>query len=92
MDTDDILEVGSDVSFDTATEVDNISEQRPKKFFILLKIIHCMIHMHHIWFPTMKKEFPILLVQIYQDVIRVIENITVAQCLHFSNLGEEGLT
>ena len=51
-----------------------------------------MIHMHHIWFPIMKKEFPILLVQIYQDVFRVIENIIVAQSLHFSNPGEEDLT
>ena len=34
----------------------------------------------------------ILLVQIYQDVIKVTGNITVAPCLHYLNLGEEVLT
>ena len=40
----------------------------------------------------MKKEFLVLLVQIYQDAIKVTMNITVAPCLHFLNHGEEVMT
>ena len=37
MDADDIVEVGSDVSFDTMTEVDDISEKKTKKVFYFTK-------------------------------------------------------
>ena len=39
-----------------------------------------------------KKEFLILLVQIYQDVIKVTVNIIVTPCLQFLNLGKEAVT
>jgi len=37
MNADDILEVGSDISFDTVTEVDGISKTKPKKVFYFTK-------------------------------------------------------
>ena len=37
MDTDELLEVGSDISFDTATEVDDISKAKTKKVFSFMK-------------------------------------------------------
>ena len=37
MDADDILEVGSDISFDTVTEVDDISKAKTKKVFHFTK-------------------------------------------------------
>ena len=37
VDTDEILEVGSHISFDSATEVDDISKAKTKKVFSFMK-------------------------------------------------------
>jgi hypothetical protein len=90
---DETLDAAYDLSFETVTEIDEISKEKKNKMFIISqKSILCMIHMHQVLFPVMRREFLILLVLIYQDVIKVIVSITVVRCLLFLNLGEEEMT
>ena len=76
--TNELIDVDCDVSFESVTEIDDRRKARSIFHFTEMHSLHDS-HASQL-FLIMKKEFLILLVQIYQDVIKEIMNITVAPC------------